>query len=136
MFTITRALKWWVWEHPQRLALDYDGEEITYAELYAWSSRIARSLMERGINPGDRVSTFGANSLEYAALIIGIMLARGSTAPISFRSTTRELKRTLDVLTPTLLFADEERWHVAREALGGSASIQLHSLSEMRPPPA
>src|ERR1700761_7474327 len=118
MFTVSRALKWWVWEHPERLAINYDGEEITYAELYAWSSRVAAKLRTSGVQPGQRVSAFAANSLEYAVLLLGVMLAGGISAPVSFRCTPRELRRNFAVLTPTLLFVDDERRAIAQEALG------------------
>lgn len=76
-FTVSRAIRWWAWDRPDRVALDYEGEAITYAELYAWAARVSAWLTEQGIKPGDRVSTIAANSLEYAVLIIGIMLAGG-----------------------------------------------------------
>lgn len=132
-FTITSAFKWWVREHPNRVALDYDGEEVTYAELYAWSSRVSAQLIESGVRPGDRVSAFAINSLEYAVLIVGIMLAGGINAPLSFRSSVRELKRAMTPLRPTLLFSDEEHAGIAREALGTEGALKLRSLSEIRP---
>ena len=132
-FTVTSAFKWWVRDHPGRLALDYDGEEVTYAELYAWAARVAANLVESGVKPGDRVSAFGINSLEYAVLILGVMLAGGITAPLSFRSSVRELKRGLGTLQPALLFCDEERAAFAREAIGNDATPKLRSLSEIRP---
>jgi fatty-acyl-CoA synthase len=132
-FTVTRAFKWWVREHPDRVALEYDGEEVSYAELYAWSSRVAGYLVESGVKPGDRISIFGTNSLEYAVLILGIMLLGGISAPLSFRSSVRELRRAMGTLSPTLLFADEEHSGIAREALGEAEAANLRSLSEIRP---
>jgi fatty-acyl-CoA synthase len=132
-FTITSALKWWVREHPNRVALNYDGEELTYGELYAWSSRVAAQLVASGVKAGDRVAVFGTNSLEYAVLIVGIMLAGGIHAPVSFRSSVREFGRSMATLTPTLLFADEEHTASAREALRESDAPKLRSLSEIRP---
>src|ERR1700722_4308329 len=102
-FTVTSALKWWVREHPDRVAIDYDGEAISYAEIYAWSSRVASQLAEWGVKPGDRITAFAVNSLEYAVLILAIMLTGGILAPVNFRSSIRELKRSLSNFTPALL---------------------------------
>src|ERR1700722_17994982 len=96
-FTITSAFKWWARECPTRVALSFDGEEVTYAELHAWASRIAAHLIECGIRPGDRVGMVGVNCLEYAVLLLGTMLAGGISAPLSFRSSARELRRALKI---------------------------------------
>jgi len=132
-FTVSRALKWWSIDRPDRLALDYEGEPLSYAELYAWASRVAAWLAEQGVKPGDRVSTVAANSLDYAVLIVGIMLAGGINAPLTFRASARDLRRSLDLLSPTLLFCDDERQDCANEALGEAEQRKLRSLDVIRP---
>jgi fatty-acyl-CoA synthase len=131
-FTITSAFRWWARESPERLALDYDGEEITFAQLHAWASRVAGHLIAAGVKPGDRVCSYGSNSLEYAVLLLGNMLAGAISAPVSFRSSVREIKRFLTTVQPSLLFTDEERFPVARDAIGGADSPKLRRLAEMR----
>jgi fatty-acyl-CoA synthase len=130
-FTVTSAFKWWVREHPERLAIDYDGEEITYSQLYAWATRVAADLSAHDIKPGDRVSAFGTNSLEYAVLIVATMLMGATSAPVSFRSSARELKRNLGTLQPAVLFSDPEHAATAREAIG-TTGTPLRSLAEIR----
>ena len=130
-FTVTKAFKWWVREHPDRLAISYDGEEVSYSQLHAWAARVADNLIASGIKPGDRVSAFGTNSLEYAVLIVAIMLAGGISAPINFRSSVRELNRSLGTLQPLVLFSDAEHAPTARQAIGES-HLTLRSLSEIR----
>jgi fatty-acyl-CoA synthase len=120
-------------ECPDRLALDYDGEEVSFAELHAWASRVAGHLIASGIRPGDRVCSYGTNSLEYAVLLLGNMLAGAISAPVSFRSSVREVKRFLNTVQPSLLFTDEERLAAARDAIGGADSPKLRLLAEMRP---
>lgn len=132
-FTITSAFKWWARECPTRVALSFDGEEVTYAELHAWASRIGAHLIECGVRPGDRVGMVGVNCLEYAVLLLGTMLAGGISAPLSFRSSARELRRALKILQPTLLFTDEERSATAREALDNAGTTKLRLLPEIRP---
>jgi fatty-acyl-CoA synthase len=130
-FTVTNAFKWWVHEHPGRLAIDYDGEEVSYSQLHDWATRVAMDLIESGIKPGDRVSAFGTKSLEYAVLIVATMLAGGISAPVSFRSSVRELNRSLGTLQPRVLFSDDEHAATARQAIGNKGPA-LRSLSEVR----
>ncbi|WP_157220704.1 class I adenylate-forming enzyme family protein [Flavisphingomonas formosensis] len=132
-FTLTNAIRWWVREHPTRVALDFDGEELSYAGLYEWAARVAAALIADGVKPGDRVSIVAANTLDYAVLIVAIMLAGGIHAPLSFRSSARELRQSLDTVTPTLLFTDADREATAREALGETPATALRSLAAIRP---
>lgn len=132
-FTVTSAFRWWVREHPNRVAVDFDGEALTYADLHAWSSRVAAALIADGIRPGDRVSICAANTLDYAVLIVAIMLAGGIHAPLSFRSSARELRGSLDTVTPSLIFTDAGRAATAREALGEGEAGKLRSLDLIRP---
>jgi fatty-acyl-CoA synthase len=132
-FTITSAFRWWARDCPDRLALDFDGEEVTYAQLHAWASRVGAYLIASGVKPGDRVCAYATNSLEYAVLLLGTMLARAISAPVSFRSSVRELKRSLDTVQAAVLFTDEERLAAARDAVGATSAPKLRLLSEMRP---
>ena len=132
-FTITSAFRWWARECPDRIAFDYDGEQVTFAQLYAWASRVGAHLAASGIEPGDRVCGYAANSLEYAVLLLGTMLAGGISAPVSFRSSVREVSRFLATVQPSLLFTDEERLAAARDAVAGAALPKLRLLAEMRP---
>ncbi|MGE4430948.1 MAG: class I adenylate-forming enzyme family protein [Sphingobium sp.] len=131
-FTVSRAIRWWAWDRPDRVALDYEGEPLTYAELNAWAARVGAWLVEQGVRPGDRVSTIAANSLDYAVLIVGIMYAGGINAPLTFRASARELRRSLDLLAPALLFSDAERKDCAGEALGAQDRHKLRSLDIIR----
>ena len=50
----------WAADDPAATAIrhDEDGEDrsVTYGELSAWSTRIARVLLDHGVQPGDRVA--------------------------------------------------------------------------------
>src|SRR5215467_2180226 len=52
---------------PEQRAIHFLGRELTYAEFDALTSRMARLLMTNGIQRGEHVAIFAANSPEYAA---------------------------------------------------------------------
>ena len=131
-FTVSRAIKWWAWDKPQRVALNYEGEVLTYAELYAWSSRVAAWLARQGVTPGDRVMMVGENSLEYAILIIGTTLAGGVSAPVTFRASVPELARSVELMEPVLVFCDAGREEIVSEALGAARQESLNLLELIR----
>ena len=47
---------------PSRIAIDYEGRTITYAELAAGAAAFAAAFHEAGLRRGDRVATLTGNS--------------------------------------------------------------------------
>ncbi|MDN5548436.1 MAG: AMP-binding protein, partial [Rhodococcus sp. (in: high G+C Gram-positive bacteria)] len=50
---------------PDRVALTYEGENFSYAELDAEANRTANLLAQAGISRGDHVALFLKNSVEH-----------------------------------------------------------------------
>ena len=109
MQTITDAIHWWARVTPGAIALDFGDDRITYREYRDWSDRIAADLIERGLAPGERVGICAGNSLEYCALILGIIRAGGIAVTLNMRYTVSELSEILEDTTPRFVFADDER---------------------------
>ena len=63
---------------PDRPAVWSSGGELTYAELYDRSLCLARELVERGLEPGDRVVICLAKDLALPIAIFGTLLAGGA----------------------------------------------------------
>jgi amino acid adenylation domain-containing protein len=67
---------------PEREALRFSGESLTYEELSRRSASLARVLIERGVKRGDRVGFYMEKSLEAVVAIYGIMKAGAAYIPI------------------------------------------------------
>jgi len=76
---------------PERDALVFPDERLTYGELAASARRIARGLIGAGLRPGERVGYFMANSPETVAAFYGIALAGGVIVPVNTRYRAQEL---------------------------------------------
>jgi len=63
--------------HPQKVALVIEGEEYTYGQLLDTSQRVARALLDRGLQRGDRVGVYMDNTWPCITSIYGILLAGG-----------------------------------------------------------
>lgn len=73
-----RAARRW----PDRVAL-IDGERRrTYRELDARAMRLARALLELGLQPGERVAVVQENRIEYVETAIAIARAGGALVPL------------------------------------------------------
>lgn len=53
--------------HGDLTAINYEGREVSYAELYELVGRFAAGLRSDGVGPGDRVAYAGQNSLTFLA---------------------------------------------------------------------
>jgi amino acid adenylation domain-containing protein len=70
--------------HPDRPAVWSPAGELTYADLCDSSLRLARALLEHGIEPGDRVVIALAKDAALPIAIFGTLLAGGAYVPIDF----------------------------------------------------
>jgi fatty-acyl-CoA synthase len=56
----------------------------TFHELNADANRIARALIDRGVQPGDRVALLARNGLPYVQAIFGVAKAGAVLVPVNF----------------------------------------------------
>lgn len=109
---------WWLLEHagtecPERTAVHYYKQKLSYGELLLKARRAASLFRKRGVKPDDRVGLLLPNTPEYLIAAYGIWMAGGvivSINPLSARrevadiisSTDCRLVVTLDMLKPLL----------------------------------
>ena len=67
---------------PTRAALRFRDTALSYGDLYRRSSQLANSLVDDGMQPGDRVGILHPKGLESAVALYGIMLAGGVYVPL------------------------------------------------------
>lgn len=68
---------------PAKTALICGGQRWTYADMDADANRLAHALMEGGVQRGDRVGVYGANTHESVVAIFGILKAGAVFVPIN-----------------------------------------------------
>ncbi|WP_215541534.1 non-ribosomal peptide synthetase [Amycolatopsis sp. CA-230715] len=68
--------------NPRATALVFDERSWSYAELDAWSNRIARTLVERGAGPERRVALVLERSPLLVAAILGVLKAGAAYVPV------------------------------------------------------
>jgi len=79
-------------EHPARVAVIAVDGELTYAQLETWARRIARGLVDAGVQPGDRVALALPNSAAHIAAFFAISRAGALAVPLHVRLAERELQ--------------------------------------------
>jgi fatty-acyl-CoA synthase len=91
---------------PDKPALRYRGESVTWAQLSLRSLQLAAGLAERGITAGDRVALL---TLNHPWFVEGVLAANSLGAiavPLSFRLAPKEIDDILQDCTPSAVIVD------------------------------
>ena len=83
-------------EFSSRPAIVTDSRTWTYAELAAWSRRLAAGLQELGVVAGDNVAVVMANYPEFAALKYAIARVGAVAVPVNILNRQDELRYVLE----------------------------------------
>ncbi|MGH7561802.1 MAG: amino acid adenylation domain-containing protein [Gemmatimonadales bacterium] len=67
---------------PDRIAVEYEGSRLTYAELNAAANRVAHRLRDAGVTKDTLVALCADRSLELVIGLLGILKAGGAYLPI------------------------------------------------------
>ncbi|WP_050808561.1 non-ribosomal peptide synthetase [Collimonas fungivorans] len=68
--------------HPERIALELDGEQLTYRALNEQANRLARHLRGLGVGPDTRVAICVERSLAMVVAIVATLKAGGAYVPL------------------------------------------------------
>lgn len=119
---------WSLLEHaarqfPQRIAVKYYRESITYHDLYEQARRAAALFQSMGVKPGDRVGLLLPNLPEYLIAAYGLWMAGGivvSLSPLSvaveiddlLHATGCDIVVALDLLVPLATHGSHRPSHI------------------------
>ncbi len=69
--------------HAEKDALRVGGQGVTYSQLHGMAAKVAGTLRENGIQPGDRVAVILPNVPSFPVVYWGILLAGGVVVPMN-----------------------------------------------------
>ena len=92
---------------PDRPAVIFDGQTITFEVLAERVNRLANGLSEMGVGPGDRVATMQVNTNQCIEAYFAAAQLDAIYVPINFRSKTEELAQMLEIAEPSVLLLGE-----------------------------
>ena len=93
---------------PDRAAIRYRRRTLSYREMAAHATRLARALQEAGIGPGDRVAYLCPNLPEMLIAHFGVPLCRGVLVAINTRLAPEEIRYILEHSGARILVGDTE----------------------------
>ena len=68
--------------HPQHIALQVEGRQLSYAELDRQANRLARRLQAEGVGRDALVGVYGGRSVEIVVTLLAILKAGGAYLPL------------------------------------------------------
>ncbi len=96
-----------------KVAVAFEGRDLTYAELDRRSDQVAAMLQELGVKPGDRVAWLGRPSEAWYEIFFGTAKARACFAPINSRLAVPEIAFILKDSAANVFFVTPEFYDCA-----------------------
>ena len=94
--------------NPDHLAI-VDGDRVlTYAALEERSNRLGQALLDRGLEPGDRVCLLARNCAEYVEVELAAAKTGLIVAALNWRLSDPELRHCVELVEPKLLIAQAD----------------------------
>jgi long-chain acyl-CoA synthetase len=131
MDTLGALLQLRAQENPEATALLCGDRKTSYRELKESSTRLAAWLLERGLQPGDRVAIHWCNSIETVQLFFAIFKAGLIAVPINLRLKAPEVAWILEHSQAVLCFSEPKLAPTAEEA--GTRSQSLRGILTQLP---
>ena len=91
---------------PQKTAIDFQGNQISYCEFAKLIGQTANFLSDQSIKQGDRVAYLGLNRPEMLALLFACARLGAILVPLNWRLTPKELSGIIEDCNASLLFHD------------------------------
>ncbi|MFJ7149032.1 amino acid adenylation domain-containing protein [Streptomyces sp. NPDC100445] len=104
--TLTELFERQVRARPEHVAVSYEGERLTYAELDARADRMARLLAERGAGPGRVVALALHRSLELLPALLAVLKTGAAYLPLDPGHPARRLRLVMEDADPVLLVTE------------------------------
>ncbi len=92
--------------HPHRIAVEFAGESLTYAQLMDRAGSIAAKLRQSGAQPGDRVALCMGRSPDLLASLLGTLFAGCAYIPLDPRHPRERLQESVADAEARVLLTD------------------------------
>lgn len=91
---------------PQAVALEHEGEHLSYGELNAQANRLAHHLLALGVGPDERVAVCAERGLLTVVGLLAVLKANGAYVPLDPGYPLHRLMFMLQDSQPKVLLAD------------------------------
>ena len=111
---------------PDRTAVHFDGEGVSFMDLQQRANRLANAMAGRGVGPGDRVAVMQVNCTPCIEIYFATALLDAIYVPINFRAKTEELQQMLSIAQPKIMFIGDR--YLSLIPTGGEGAIPSDAI--------
>ena len=94
-------------EHPERVALIYGHERVSYKILRTYALSAANYMAQQGVKKGDKVAVILPRGIGQIAALLGILAVGAVYVPISIKQPMARLEKIIKNVKPTIVLQDE-----------------------------
>ncbi|MFC1645683.1 amino acid adenylation domain-containing protein [Candidatus Omnitrophota bacterium] len=117
-------------KYPDNVALRFQSQVMSYAELEAQSNKLARHLQALGVQPKDRVTICMTRGILSVIGIMGILKAGATYVPIDPMSPVSRLGYIVKKCTPTFLITTKQKLNEVKEAIINKVNLKTILLMD------
>ncbi len=103
-------------------------EEMTWAQFEERTEKLARALLERGVQKGNKIFLLGRNSLQWLEAYFAILKTGAWAVPLNFRFTDDDIRHCAKVAEPFVFIFDRE-YEERIEGLRAGLSTVKHYIA-------
>ena len=104
--------------NPDGVAVREPGTEITYRKLNHLTNRLARALLQRGVEPGGRVAIWLPKSINAVAAMQAVLRVGAAYVPVDPLSPTARARELISDCEPSVCVTEPDRAAVALSPVG------------------
>ncbi len=113
---------------PDKVALEFEGRETTFADFDRHTSQVARALIAEGLKKGDHIAYLGKNSDHFFELMFGCAKAGVIIAPVGWRLAGPEIAYIVGDAEAKLLFVGPELVDTAQAIAKDLPGVKMFAM--------
>jgi acyl-CoA ligase (AMP-forming) (exosortase A-associated) len=113
---------------PNRPAVTFAAETLTYAQLSEQVARVANGLHLRGVRRGDRVVVYAEKRIETVVALLAIAAAGAVLVPVNPLLRSLQLAHVVKDCEPRAVITTARRWETVSAALAPDTSVEFAVL--------
>ena len=94
-------------EYPERLALIYGNDKVSYSTLRNYALRAANYMIQKGVKRGDAVVVILPRGIEQIAAVLGILAIGAVYVPISIKQPLARREKIIQSVNPKIVLKNE-----------------------------
>lgn len=117
VISISRILEYWADQQGDQVAVEHEGDQVTWRELDLRTNRLARSYEALGVKPDDFVTIALPNGIAFFEACFATWKLGATPQPVSARLPKRERDQIVELAKPSLVVGAKEREYAASACL-------------------